>query len=151
MRRWTRDRNRRRKPPAEKTPQDNPAPLQPKFPEPPSYGTSEQQQPEFEAQPDEAELQENQPAAETILRRPDGSLLVDGRVSVEELADRLGLDDVGGEFHTAAGLALERLARIPVEGDTFDIGDWCGEVIDMDGKRIDKLLFVPAPAEPSAD
>jgi len=95
--------------------------------------------------------QENQPAAETILRRPDGSLLVDGRVSVEELADRLGLDDVGGEFHTAAGLALERLARIPVEGDTFDIGDWCGEVIDMDGKRIDKLLFVPRPGARAAE
>src|SRR5215472_16642422 len=70
MRRWTRDRNRRRKPPAEKTPQDNPAPLQPKFPEPPSYGTSEQQQPEFEAQPDEAELQENQPAAESPAGQP---------------------------------------------------------------------------------
>src|SRR5215472_1657656 len=64
MRRWTRDRNRRRKPPAEKPPQDNPAPLQPKFPEPPSFGATETQQPVFEAQPDEAELQQSQAAAE---------------------------------------------------------------------------------------
>lgn len=63
MRRWTRDRSRRRKPQqAEKPAQDNPAPLQPKFPEPPSYGATQSQQPEFEAQPDEAELQESQPA-----------------------------------------------------------------------------------------
>ena len=63
MRRWTRDRSRRRKPQeAEKPAQENPAPLQPKFPEPASYGSAEDHQPVFEAQPDEAELQESQPA-----------------------------------------------------------------------------------------
>jgi predicted kinase len=70
MRRWTRDRSRRRKPQqAEKPAQENPAPLQPKFPEPPLYGASENQQPEFEAQPDEAELQESQ-AAESEAGQP---------------------------------------------------------------------------------
>jgi len=64
MRRWTRDRNRRRKPQAEKSEQESPAPLQPKFPEPVSHEASESRQPEFEAQPDEAELQESLPAAE---------------------------------------------------------------------------------------
>jgi predicted kinase len=64
MRRWTRDRNRRRKPPAEKPGQENPAPLQPKFPEPQDYAATQGQQPEFEAQPDEAELQESQPSTE---------------------------------------------------------------------------------------
>ncbi len=87
--------------------------------------------------------QEHQRGAENLVRRPDGSWLVDGRVSIDELVDTLGLDKAEGEFHTAAGLALERLARIPVEGDTFEIGNWKAEVIDMDGKRIDKLLFVP--------
>jgi predicted kinase len=63
MRRWTRDRSRRRKPQeADKPAQENPAPLQPKFPEPAAYGSTEDQQPVFEAQPDEAELQESQPA-----------------------------------------------------------------------------------------
>jgi putative hemolysin len=87
--------------------------------------------------------QEHEPVAEDIVRRPDGSWLVDGRAAVDDLIDKLGLEKVEGEFHTAAGLALERLARIPVEGDAFEIGDWRAEVIDMDGKRIDKLLFVP--------
>jgi predicted kinase len=63
MRRWTRDRSRRRKPQqTEKPAQENPAPLQPKFPEPAGYGSGEDRQPEFEAQPDEAELNESQPA-----------------------------------------------------------------------------------------
>ena len=82
--------------------------------------------------------------SEDIVRRLDGSWLVDGRASIDALVDKLGLERPDGDFHTAAGLALERLARIPVEGDTFEIDGWKVEVIDMDGKRIDKLLFVPA-------
>jgi predicted kinase len=64
MRRWNRDRNRWRKPQTEKQAQEGPAPLQPKFPEPSSGQAAEDRQPEFEAQPDEAELQESQPEAE---------------------------------------------------------------------------------------
>ncbi|HUI82608.1 MAG TPA: ATP-binding protein [Candidatus Binatia bacterium] len=64
MRRWSRDRGRRRKPQGEKPGQENPAPLQPRFPEPASQGDAQPQQPEFEAQPEEAELQEAAPAAE---------------------------------------------------------------------------------------
>ncbi|MGE3146319.1 MAG: transporter associated domain-containing protein, partial [Pseudorhodoplanes sp.] len=78
--------------------------------------------------------------------RADGSWLVDGRVAIEELSGKLGLKEVKGDFNTAAGLALERLARIPGEGETFDIEGWRVEVLDMDGKRIDKLLFTPAEA-----
>ena len=85
------------------------------------------------------------------MRRPDGSWLVDGRASIDQLVHELGLDRVDGDFHTAAGLALERLARIPVEGDTFEVGPWKVEIIDMDGKRIDKLLFVPRAEAESAE
>jgi putative hemolysin len=95
--------------------------------------------------------EEHKPISEDIVRRSDGSWLVDGRVSIDELADKLGLDKGEGDFHTAAGLALERLARIPVEGDTFEIGDWKVEVVDMDGKRIDKLLFVPKAEAQAAE
>ncbi|MBI5112826.1 MAG: HlyC/CorC family transporter [Rhodovulum sp.] len=90
--------------------------------------------------------EEHEPMPEDITPRPDGTYLVDGRVAIDELANKLGLPSAGGEFHTAAGLALERLARIPIEGDTFAVGDWRVEVIDMDGRRIDKLLFVPPSA-----
>jgi len=64
MRRWNRDRNRWRKPQGEKQGQEAPAPLQPKFPEPGSSETADRQ-PDFEAQPDEAELQDSQPEAES--------------------------------------------------------------------------------------
>jgi len=87
--------------------------------------------------------EEHEPRSEDIVRRADGSWLVDGRVSIDDLVGKLGLEPVDGDFHTAAGLALERLARIPVEGDTFEIDGWKVEIIDMDGKRIDKLLFIP--------
>jgi putative hemolysin len=66
------------------------------------------------------------------------------------LRDKLDLRDTAGEFHTAAGLALDRLERIPVEGDTFEVHGYRVEVIDMDGKRIDKLLFIPLAASTSA-
>jgi putative hemolysin len=87
--------------------------------------------------------EEHEAGTDDIVRRSDGSWLVDGRAAIDELREKLGLPETDGEFHTAAGLALERLARIPVEGDSFEIGDWKVEVIDMDGKRIDKLLFMP--------
>jgi putative hemolysin len=81
-------------------------------------------------------------------QRPDGSWLVDGRTPAGEVAATLGIE-IEGDFHTAAGLALDRLARIPNEGESFRIGRWRADVIDMDGKRIDKLLFSPVeePAE----
>ena len=86
---------------------------------------------------------------EDIVRRPDGSWLVDGRAPVTLLVDKLKLPEVEGEFHTAAGFALEHLAHIPAEAETFEIPGWRIEVLDMDGKRIDKLLF--APVHPTAD
>jgi putative hemolysin len=51
--------------------------------------------------------------------------------------------ETNGDYHTAAGLALDRLARIPSEGECFELDGWRVEVIDMDGNRIDKLLFMP--------
>lgn len=89
--------------------------------------------------------------AREIVKRADGSWLVDGRASIDELKDELGIEETPEDYHTAAGLALEKLARIPVEGDSFVIGDWRVEVIDMDGKRIDKLIFIPLEPAKAAD
>ncbi len=93
---------------------------------------------------------EHEQHPENIVQRPDGSWLVDGRAPASDLIDKLKLPDSSGEFHTAAGFALERLAHIPVEGETFEIPGWHVEVLDMDGKRIDKLLFTPI-TKPSDD
>lgn len=79
-----------------------------------------------------------------LMKRDDGSWLVDGRAAIDEVKDTLGLRmETNGDFHTAAGLALDQLERIPLEGDKFEIDGWRVEVIDMDGNRIDKLLFMP--------
>jgi putative hemolysin len=89
--------------------------------------------------------EEHEQPPDNIVRRPDGSWLVDGRAPASDLVEKLRLTDASGEFHTAAGFALERLAHIPVECETFEIPGWRIEVLDMDGKRIDKLLFTPMP------
>ena len=93
--------------------------------------------------------QEHEPHGETMKRRTDGTWLVDGRAPIEELNMQLELGIDGGDYHTAAGLALDRLARIPEEGDRFMLEDWRVEIIDMDGKRIDKLLFIPPAPTPT--
>jgi putative hemolysin len=87
------------------------------------------------------------------LRREDGSWLVDGHLSIEDLQQRLGRRDMtsrGGEYHTAAGFVLARLGRIPKAGDVLSWRDLRIEVVDMDGLRIDKVLVAPAasPATP---
>ena len=93
--------------------------------------------------------EEHDTGGTNMKRRADGSWLVEGRTPVEEVASRFGLTIENGDFHTAAGLALDRLARIPSEGEAFMLQGWRVEIIDMDGKRVDKLLFVP-PEQPEA-
>lgn len=77
-----------------------------------------------------------------IRQREDGTWMVDGQMDIEELADILG-EDFGEKegFHTIAGLVLHQLSRVPDEGETLQIGRFEVEVIDMDDRRIDKLLF----------
>ncbi len=72
----------------------------------------------------------------------DGSWLVDGQADIEELADVLGEDfgEADG-FHTVAGLVLHQLSRVPDEGEILQLGRFEVEIIDMDDRRIDKLLF----------
>jgi putative hemolysin len=81
-------------------------------------------------------------SAAPVVRREDGSWLVDGRTDLDELSKALDASfESTGAFHTAAGLVLHRLGRFPVEAESFRVGDHVVEVVDMDGRRIDKLLF----------
>ena len=83
--------------------------------------------------------------APSITPRADGSYLVDGTTTVDEVETLLGLKlESGGRFHTVAGLVLDRLQRMPKEGDAVDVSDgWKVEVLDTDlgGRRVDKVLF----------
>lgn len=79
-----------------------------------------------------------------VIERPDGSLLVDGSLPVDELREIVGqrlphLDD--HDYHTAAGMVIAHFGRIPNTGEAFDWADWRIEVVDLDGPRIDKLLL----------
>ena len=77
-----------------------------------------------------------------IRQREDGTWLVDGQMDLDELADELGEDFGENEgFHTIAGLVLHQLSRVPQEGEVLQLGRFEVEVIDMDDRRIDKLLF----------
>lgn len=77
----------------------------------------------------------------SVVEREDGSLLVSGSLSADALADRLRLDyGEDREFGTAAGYALSVMKKLPHEGEYFIDQGWRFEVVDMDGRRIDKLL-----------
>lgn len=76
-----------------------------------------------------------------VVEREDGSLLVAGSLSADALADRLKLEyGENREFGTAAGYVLSVLKKLPAEGEYFTDQGWRFEVVDMDGRRIDKLL-----------
>ena len=80
-----------------------------------------------------------------VVEREDGSLLIAGAMSADALAERLGLElPENREFATAAGYVLYMLKKLPVEGESFTDQEWRFEVIDMDGRKIDKLLVCKA-------
>ncbi len=76
-----------------------------------------------------------------IVEREDGSLLVAGSLSADTLADRLSLDyGADREFATVAGYVLAVMKKLPAEGEHFEEQGWRFEVVDLDERRIDKLL-----------
>ncbi|GGD61225.1 DUF21 domain-containing protein [Erythrobacter arachoides] len=80
-----------------------------------------------------------------VVEREDGSLLVSGALGADALAERLGLDlPENREFATAAGYALSVLKHLPAEGEHFSDQGWRFEIVDMDGRKIDKLLVSEA-------
>jgi putative hemolysin len=80
------------------------------------------------------------------VRRPDGSYLISGAMPVDELVDLLGTKvPENRTYHTAAGLLLVELGHLPEVGETVDISGWRFEVVDLDGRRIDKMLATRLP------
>ena len=91
--------------------------------------------------------EEHEVTNEAIVARADGSYLVDGLASLADLEETLHVEaPEGARFHTVAGLALEVFGKIPATGDVGRLDEWTIEVVDMDGRRIDKLLFRREPA-----
>ena len=85
----------------------------------------------------DAEAGTDPPAVE----REDGSWLLSGSLSADGMADRLGIRlPAERDYETTAGFALAQLRHLPETGESFQYGSWKFEIVDMDGRKIDKLL-----------
>jgi putative hemolysin len=83
-----------------------------------------------------------------IVRREDGSWLVDGMLDIDRLKERFDLDELPGEkegpFNTVGGFVMLHLGRVPKATDSFEFAGLRLEVLDMDGNRVDKVLIAQA-------
>jgi putative hemolysin len=88
------------------------------------------------------------------VQREDGSWLLDGLIPIVEFKDRLGIkavpEEEKGRYHTLSGMVMWLLGRLPSTGDIATWENWRFEVIDLDGKRIDKVLATQLP-EPAPE
>lgn len=86
------------------------------------------------------------------VQREDGSWLIDGGMVVDDFRRRFALPPLPGEededYVTVGGFMLDRLGHIPQAGEYFKWTGWRFEVVDMDGNRVDKILFSKADAAP---
>ena len=92
--------------------------------------------------------EEDEPAEEVIVHREDGSWLVDGMLAADKLKERLGssglpLHEEEADYQTVGGMVMDVLGRVPAAGDRFDWEAYTFEVLDMDGRRVDKVLITP--------
>jgi len=96
------------------------------------------------------EFQPSDPETAWAMVREDGTWLLDGHIPVPELKDRLGLANVPeeerGRYHTLSGMMMLLSGKLPGLTDTVEWGGWRFEVVDMDGKTIDKVLASRLPA-----
>jgi len=84
---------------------------------------------------------EEGPAEPAVVRRADGSYLISGTMPADEFSELLGLElPEPRSFSTVAGLVLEHLGHIPGTGEVFELQGWQLEVVDLDGRRVDKIL-----------
>ena len=90
-----------------------------------------------------------------LVEREDGSWLVSGAASADLLSDRLGVNlPADRDYSTVAGFALSVLKHLPETGETFRYDGWSFEIVDMDGRKIDKLIASrpsKRPAEAQAE
>lgn len=87
-----------------------------------------------------------------VIERDDGSLLIAGSMPADQMAERLGIElGEDRDYATAAGHALAILKRLPKEGEKFTDKGWQFEIVDMDGRKIDKLLVTELSKPRNAD
>ena len=77
-----------------------------------------------------------------VVVREDGSLLIEGLISVDDLRVVLDVDELPDDdsYQTLGGFVVHMFGRLPRAGEVFNWADWRFEVVDMDGNRVDKVL-----------
>ena len=87
-----------------------------------------------------------------FVQRGDGSWLAEGSVSMDEVVSKFDLqvpEEEAGAYHTLAGFVMARLGHVPRTADAFDWGGYRFEVVDMDGRRVDKVMVSRVPSAQS--
>ena len=102
------------------------------------------------------EFQPRDPETSWAVQRDDGSWLLDGHIPVPELKDRLGLEEVPeeerGRYHTLSGMIMLLTGTLPKVADAVEWEGWKLEIVDMDGRAIDKVLAMRLPpADPEGE
>lgn len=91
---------------------------------------------------------EGEKVQQELVRREDGSWLVDGLMAIDEFCEALDLDNLPGVdrlgYQTVGGFIMARLGSVPTTGQKFEWNGLRFEVVDMDGRRVDKILVTPA-------
>jgi putative hemolysin len=85
-----------------------------------------------------------------VVHRDDGSWLFDGMVALDEVKQALRLSQLPGEdtdFHTLGGYVMARLNRVPMVADRVIAGGYRFEVVEMDGRRVDRVMITPVEAK----
>lgn len=89
------------------------------------------------------------PEEKQVVQRPDGSWLIDGKLQIDDLKEVLQVESLPEEdsarYQTLGGLVMLQVGRVPVTGDVFEAAGHRFEVVDMDGKRVDKVLVAKIP------
>lgn len=86
-------------------------------------------------------FQEEDDSEPAVVTRSDGSYLVAGWMQVDEFSHELGIHvPRDADYQTVAGFVLAEMNRLPNVGESFQKGHWRFEVVDLDGRRIDKIL-----------
>jgi putative hemolysin len=96
-----------------------------------------------------------EPDEPEVILREDGSWLVGGALSIEEMKDELEIDHLPdeeeGTFQTVGGFVMTKLGEVPHAGDHLDWGGFRFEVMDMDQRRVDKVLVTRLPPEAKSE
>ncbi len=83
---------------------------------------------------------EDGPQELPVVRRDDGSLLLAGWMPLDDLLEVTGIRMEEASVHTAAGFVIQGFGRLPNVGESFETQGWRFEVLDLDGRRVDKVL-----------